>query len=184
MVSDTTAMVDMVLDIPPTDQHTTDMAGTEDMDITERGLPMLNQSQRPMLILGIHMATVLGIDTDMEDMVIMDILHTDLTMVGMDTGEERRGKPSQQPQPTLRPMLSLGTLPMGMGVDTVDIEDMDTMERSNPSVVSRSAFDNSPLTIANFNRYFVPLANMLLGLIICVLGLLGLISFVSLFENK
>merc|ERR1711892_394712 len=120
-------------------------------------------------------------------------------MVDMDTGEERRGKPSQQPQPTLRLMLSLGTLPMDMAADTmdmvdtlpighttdmVDIEDMDTMERSNLSAVSRSAFDNSPLTIANFNRYFVPLANMLLGLIICVLGLLGLISFVSLFENK
>merc|ERR1711892_1647637 len=150
---------------------------------------MLRPMLKPMLIPGIHMAMVLAVDTDMEDMVIMD----------MDTGEERRGKPSQQPQPTLRPMLSLGTLPMGMGVDTmdmvdtlpighttdmVDIEDMDTMERSNLSAVSRSAFDNSPLTIANFNRYFVPLANMLLGLIICVLGLLGLISFVSLFENK
>merc|ERR1712106_6067 len=50
-----------------------------------------SQSQRPMLIPGIHMAMGLGIDTDMEDMDIMDILHTDLTMVDMDTGEERRG---------------------------------------------------------------------------------------------
>merc|ERR1711892_1598362 len=128
MVLDTMAMVDMVLDIQHTDQHTTDMA----------------------------------------DMVIMVILHTDLTMVDMDTGEERRGKPSQPPQPTLRPMLSLGTLPMDMGVDTmdmvdtlpighttdmVDIEGMDTMERSNLSTISRSAFDNSPATIAHFNRY-------------------------------
>merc|ERR1711892_1075272 len=75
---------------------------------------MLSQSQRPMprpmLIPGIHTAMVLGIDTDMED---------------MDTGEERRGKQSQPPQPTLRPMLSLGTLPM----DMADIEGMDTMER-------------------------------------------------------
>merc|ERR1719483_1877205 len=98
MVSDTMAMVDMVLDIPHTDQHTTDMAGTEDMDITERGLLMLSQSQRPMLkpmlIPGIHMAMVSAIDTDMEDTDIMDILHTDLTTVDMDTGEERRGKPS------------------------------------------------------------------------------------------
>merc|ERR1711892_431489 len=64
---------------------------------------MLSQSQRPMprptMIPGIHMAMVSAIDTDMEDMVIMDILHTDLTMVDMDTGEERRGKPSQLPQP-------------------------------------------------------------------------------------
>merc|ERR1712123_326941 len=133
---------------------------------------MLSQSQRPilkpMLIPGIHTAMVLAIDTDMGDMVIMVILHTDLTMVDMDTGEERRGKPNQQPQPTLRPMLSLGTLPMDMGVDTmdmvdtlpighttdmVDIEGMDTMERSNLSTISRSAFDNSPATIAHFNRY-------------------------------
>merc|ERR1711892_412114 len=131
---------------------------------------MLSQSQRPMprpmLIPGIHTATVLAIDTDMEDMDIMDILHTDLTMVDMDTGEERRGKPSQPPQPTLRLMLSLGTLPMDMVVDTmdmadtlpighttvmVDIEDTDIMERSNLSTISRSAFDNSPVTIANFN---------------------------------
>merc|ERR1712123_552967 len=127
---------------------------------------MLSQSQRPMLkpmlIPGIHTAMVLAIDTDMEDMVIMVILHTDLTMVDMDTGEERRGKPNQPPQPTLRPMLSLGTLPMDMGVDTlpighttdmVDIEGMDIMERSNLSTISRSAFDNSPVTIAHFNRY-------------------------------
>merc|ERR1711892_572146 len=156
---------------------------------------MLSQSQRPMLrqmlIPGIHMAMVLGIDTDMEDMVIMGILHTDLTMVDMDTGGERRGKPSQQPQPMPKLMLSLGTLPMGMGVDTMDMVDtlpighttvmvdMDTMERSNLSKVSRYAFDKSPVTIANFNRCLVPLANMLLGLIFCVLGLLGLISFVS-----
>merc|ERR1712123_97210 len=135
---------------------------------------MLSQSQRPMprpmLIPGIHTATVLAIDTDMED---------------MDTGEERRGKPSQPPQPMPKLMLSLGTLPMDMGVDTmdmedtlpighttvmVDMEDMDTMERSNLSTVSRSAFDNTPVTITNFNRYLVPLANMLLGLIFCVLG--------------
>merc|ERR1712128_45801 len=163
MVLDTMAMVDMVLDIQHTDQHTTDMAGTEDMDITERGLLML--SQRQMLIPGIHTAMVWAIDTDMEDMVIMDILHTDLTMVDMDTGEERRGKPSQQPQPTLRLMLSLGTLPMDMAADTmdmvdtlpightmdiVDIEGMDTMERNNLSTMSRSV---SPVTIANFIRY-------------------------------
>merc|ERR1711892_493024 len=138
---------------------------------------MLRPMLKPMLIPGIHMAMVWAIFTDMEDTDIMVILHTDLTMVGMDTGEERRGMPSQPPQPTLRPMLSLGTLPMGMGVDTmdmvdtlpighttdmVDIEDIDIMERSNLSTVSKSAFDNSPLTIANFNRYLVPLANMLL----------------------
>merc|ERR1712128_95399 len=142
------------------------------MDTTGRGLLMLIQSQRPMLrpmlILGIHTAMVSAIDTDMEDMVIMDILHTDLTTVDMDTGEERRGKPSQQPQPTQRPMLSLGTLLMDMAVDTmdmvdtlpighttdmVDIEGMDTMERSNLSTMSTSAFDNSPVTIAHFNRY-------------------------------
>merc|ERR1712106_937252 len=130
--------------------------------------PML----RPMLIPGIHtamvLAMVLAIDTDMEDTVIMDILHTDLTMGDMDTGEERRGKLSQPPQPTLRPMLSLGTLPMDMGVDTmdmvdtlpighttvmVDTEDTDIMERSNLSTMSRSSFDSSPVTIANFNRY-------------------------------
>merc|ERR1712106_849784 len=120
------------------------------------------------LIPGIHMAMGLGIDTDMEDMDIMDILHTDLTMVDMDTGEERRGKPSQPPQPTLRLMLSLGTLPMDMAADTmdmvdtlpighttdmVDIEGMDIMERNNLSTMSRSAFDNSPVTFANFNRY-------------------------------
>merc|ERR1711892_1154781 len=146
------------------------MGGTEDTDITERGLLMLSQSQRPMLrpmlIPGIYMAMVSAIDTDMEDMDIMDILNTDLTMVDMDTGEERRGKPSQPPQPTLRLMLSLGTLPMDMAVDTmamvdtlpighttdmVDIEDTDIMERSNLSTMSRSAFDNSPVTIANFN---------------------------------
>merc|ERR1711892_1371887 len=111
--------------------------------LTQR--PMLRQ----MLIPGIHMAMVLAIDTDMEDMDIMVILHTDLTMVDMDTGEERRGKPSQPPQPTLRLMLSLGTLPMDMVADTmvmVDIEDMDIMERSNLSTISRSAFDNSPVT--------------------------------------
>merc|ERR1711892_1168406 len=128
MVLDTMAMVDMVLDIQHTDQHT----------------------------------------TDMEDMDIMDILHTDLTMGDMDTGEERRGKLSQPPQPTLRPMLSLGTLPMDMAAgtmdmvdtlpighttDMVDIEGMDIMERSNLSTISRSAFDNSPATIAHFNRY-------------------------------
>merc|ERR1711892_810570 len=115
---------------------------------------MLSQSQRPMprpmLIPGIHTAMVLGIDTDMEDMDTMVILHTDLTMVDMDTGEERRGKQSQPPQPTLRPMLSLGTLPMDMGVDTmdmvdtlpightmvmVDTEDTDIMERSNLSTM-------------------------------------------------
>merc|ERR1711892_1196722 len=84
----------------------------------ERGLLMLNQSQRPMLIPGIHTAMVSAIGTDMEDMDIMVILHTDLTMVDMDTGEERRGKPSQQPQPTQRPMLSLGTLLMDMAADT------------------------------------------------------------------
>merc|ERR1711892_688919 len=140
------------------------------MDITERGLlmltqrPMLRPMLRQMLIPGIHMAMVLAIDTDMEDMDIMDILHTDLTMGDMDTGEERRGKLSQPPQPTLRPMLSLGTLPMDMAagtmdmVDTlpighttvmVDTEDTDIMERSNLSTISRSAFDNSPVTIAN-----------------------------------
>merc|ERR1712106_22069 len=125
---------------------------------------------RPMLRLmhGIHTAMVSAIDTDMEDMDILDILHTDLTMVDMDTGEERRGKPSQPPQPTLRLMLSLGTLPMDMAADTmdmvdtlpighttdmVDIEGMDIMERSNLSTMSRSAFDNSPVTIAHFNRY-------------------------------
>merc|ERR1711892_27000 len=142
------------------------------MDITERGLlmltqrPMLRPMLRQMLIPGIHMAMVLAIDTDMEDMDIMVILHTDLTMVDMDTGEERRGKPSQPPQPTLRLMLSLGTLPM----DMVDIEDMDIMERSNLSTISRSAFNNSPVTIANFNRYlFVPLADMLVRAnILCV----------------
>merc|ERR1712106_602162 len=142
-------MVDMVLDIRHTDQHTTDIA--------ERDLLMLSQSQRPMLkptlIPGMHMAMVLAIDTDMEDMDIMDILHTDLTMVDMDTGEERRGKPSQPPQPTLRLMLSLGTLPIGHTTVMVDIEDTDIMERSNLSTISRSAFDNSPVTIANFNRY-------------------------------
>merc|ERR1711892_1003988 len=128
------------------------------MDITERGLlmltqrPMLRPMLRQMLIPGIHMAMVLAIDTDMEDMDIMVILHTDLTMVDMDTGEERRGKPSQPPQPTLRLMLSLGTLPMDMVADTMDIEDMDIMERSHLSTISRSAFDNSPVTIANFNR--------------------------------
>merc|ERR1712106_412585 len=126
--------------------------------------PML----RPMLIPGIHTAMVSGIDTDMEDMVILVILHIDLTMVDMDTGEERRGKPSQPPQPTLRPMLSLGTLPMDMGVDTmdmvdtlpigytmvmVDTEDTDIMERSNLSTMSRSSFDSSPVTIAHFNTY-------------------------------
>merc|ERR1712123_465430 len=78
-----------------------------------------------MLIPGIHTAMVLAIDTDM--------------------GEERRGKPNQQPQPTLRPMLSLGTLPMDMGVDI--------MERSNLCTMSRSSFDNSPVTIAHFNTY-------------------------------
>merc|ERR1712106_1142385 len=112
-------MVDMVLDIRHTDQHTT--------DIMERGLLMLMLSQRPMLkptlIPGIHMAMVLAIDTDMEDMDIMDILHTDLTMVDMDTGEERRGKPSQPPQPTLRLMLCLGTLPMDMAVGTMAMVD-------------------------------------------------------------
>merc|ERR1712123_12710 len=139
----------------------------------ERGLlmlsqrPMLRPMLRQMLIPGIHTAMVLGIDTDMVDMVIMDILHTDLTMVDMDTGEERRGKPSQPPQPTLRLMLSLGTLPMDMAVDTmdmvdtlpighatdmVDIEGMDTLERSNLSTISISVFDNSPVTFANFNR--------------------------------
>merc|ERR1711892_839411 len=130
---------------------------------------MLSQSQRPMLkpalIPGIHTVMVLAIDTDMEDMDTMDILHTDLTMVDMDTGEERKGKPSQPPQPTLRPMLSLGTLLMDMAADTmdmvdtlhighttdmVDIEGMDTMERNNLSTMSRSA---SPVTIANFIRY-------------------------------
>merc|ERR1712106_1011974 len=116
------------------------------MDTTERGLLMQSQSQRPMLIPGIHTAMVLGIDMDMEGMVIMGIPHTDLTMVDMDTGVERRGKRSQQPQPMPKLMLSLGTLPMGMAVDTMDmvdtlpightmdmvvIEDMDTMERGN-----------------------------------------------------
>merc|ERR1712106_426820 len=142
-------MVDMVLDIRHTDQHTTDIA--------ERDLLMLSQSQRPMLkptlIPGTHMAMVLAIDTDMEDMDIMDILRTDLTMVDMDTGEERRGKPSQPPQPTPRLMLSLGTLPMDMAVDTMDMVDiggMDTMERSNLSTISISAIDNSPVTIGTF----------------------------------
>merc|ERR1712106_783429 len=166
---------------------------------------MLSQRQRPrqmlrpMLIPGIHMAMVLGIDTDMVGMDIMGILHTDLTMVDMDTGVERRGKLSQQPQQMPKLMLSLGTLPMDMGVDTmdmvdtlpighttdmVDIEGMGIMERSNLSTVSRSVFDNSPVTITNFSRSLVPLANMLLGLIFCVLGLLGLISFVCIFDNK
>merc|ERR1711892_311895 len=61
---------------------------------------------------------------------------------------------SQRPMP--RPMLSLGTLPMDMAVDTmdmvdplpighttdmVDIEGMDTLERSNLSTISISVFD-------------------------------------------
>merc|ERR1711892_1313887 len=120
----------------------------------------------------------------MEDMDIMVILHTDLTMVDMDTGGERRGKPSQPPHMVdmaVDTMDMVDTLHIGHTTDMVDIEGMDTMEKSNLSTVSRSAIDNSP---ANFIRCLVRLANMLLGLLFCVLGLLGLISFVCIFDNK
>merc|ERR1739838_483277 len=60
----------------------------------------------------------------MEDMDTMDILHTGHTMVDMDIGEERRGKPSQLPKPMLRLKPILGTLPMVMVVDITDIPGM------------------------------------------------------------
>merc|ERR1712086_712941 len=82
--------------------------------------------------------------------------------------KKREAEPTAAANARLRLMLSLGTLPMDMVVDTmdmadtlpighttvmVDIEDTDIMERSNLSTISRSAFDNSPVTIAHFNRY-------------------------------
>merc|ERR1711892_1123971 len=106
-------MLDLVLDILHTDQLTTDV------ETMERGLLMLSQSQRPMprpmLIPGIHMAMVLGIDTDMEDMDTMVILHTDLTMVGMDMG--------------VVTMDMVDSLPIGHTMVMVDTEDTDIMER-------------------------------------------------------
>merc|ERR1719318_702346 len=155
-------MVDMVLDTLPIGHTMADtMADIEDMVYGERrrGQLKLNPrlTLRLMLILGtLPMAMVLAID--MVDMVL-DTLPIGHTMVDtmadiedMVYGERRRGPLKLNPRLMLRLMLILGTLPMAMVLDTMDMVDMvldmlpightmvdtmvdieDTGERSKPS---------------------------------------------------
>merc|ERR1719350_553259 len=79
-----------------------------------------------MLILGtLPMAMVL--DTmDMVDMVLdtLPIVHTMVDIEDMLDGERRRGQLKLNQRLTLRLMLTLGTLPTDMVLDTMDMVDM------------------------------------------------------------
>merc|ERR1719350_1311019 len=122
----------MVLDMLPIGHTSLLLDGVDMVDgERRRGQLMLNQRLmlRPMLILGtLLMAMVLAID--MVDMVLdtLPIGHTMVdTMVDMEDmvyGERRRGQLKLNQRLTLRLMLILGTLPMGMVLDTMDMVDM------------------------------------------------------------